>query len=216
MVAAVKPDRELTARETTFVHAIASGKGPSEAYRLAYDASKMTPASIKATAYNVSIRPHVEAKIAELKAKVEERMVLSRSRKRHILYEIAEAKRNKATDRIKAIEVDNRMSGDDAAIKIEGDITLISALGQLKHVEPVIELETQTHKIELKSLELPANETPVEVTLSKDFTMSVGEPEPATPSIPVDSSPFADSPPVFTPPAPQSSANAKRTRSYDE
>lgn len=219
MVASAKPpDRSLTPKQELFARLVAEGKGLSEAYRIAYN-TKGTPGAIKSDAYRTIILPHVEAKIAELKAKADERMFLTRSRKRHILYEIAETKRNKATDRIKAIEVDNRMSGDDAAIKIEGDITLLSALGQLKQVEPVIELETRVtpEPQRLAVVTDKAMETTPDERKAIAYIMAEPEkPEPAAPSVPFDSSPFADSPLVFAPPVQQSPANAKRTRSYYE
>jgi hypothetical protein len=213
MVASAKlPERALTSKQELFARLVAEGKGMSESYRIAYQ-SKSNPAAVRSDAWKLATDPRVERKIAELKARAEERMFLTRSRKRHILYQIAETPKNKATDRIKAIEVDNRMSGDDAAIKIEGDITLLSALGQLKQAEPVIELET---RVETPALPVSNGYQQTETNdpeIKMELTVS---PEPSTPAVPFDSSPFGEQAPVFTPASDSTPVKLTRTRSYDE
>lgn len=110
--------RALTPKERVFADAILDGKGPSEAYRIAYD----TKASGKVVSVNgakVQKRPHVSKYIAEERLRARNRRFLTREKKRGILAEIAEKKTAKNSDKIKAIEVDNRMTGDDAPQKVE-------------------------------------------------------------------------------------------------
>ena len=56
--------------------------------------------------------------------KAEKSLILSRQRKREILGEIAEDRDAKHGERVMAIKTDNQMTGDDAPVRIEGEITL--------------------------------------------------------------------------------------------
>lgn len=174
--------RSLTPQQEFFARLVAEGKSHAESYRIAFK-SKGSINSVKSNAYKVAIRPEVEAKIAEFKAKAEERMVLTRSRKRHILYEIAEAKRNRTGDRIKAIEVDNRMTGDEAPVKIEGDVTLGLVLGSLMQSTLVPEKLAQpvNEPITLPEAEEVLPSSPPE-KVTGDTEQSVASLPPAIPS----------------------------------
>lgn len=55
----------MTPKQQAFVQAILEGRGPSEAYRLAYNTKKMLPATIKNNAYKLSQRNDIATTIAE-------------------------------------------------------------------------------------------------------------------------------------------------------
>ena len=60
----------VTSAEEVFCQNIVRGLGPSDAYRAAYDTSRYKERTIHAGAKTVSQRPHVIARIAELRAPV--------------------------------------------------------------------------------------------------------------------------------------------------
>ena len=70
----------LTAKQSKFVDAILAGKLPSEAFRLAYDCSKMNPATIAQRAYDLCHKHgNVKAIIAAAKAQKAAKSLVSRA-----------------------------------------------------------------------------------------------------------------------------------------
>ena len=113
---------KLTPKQFRFAQAILQGDNQATAYRKAYD-SKAKPAVIAVKAHHVRNHPAVEAYISQVLAKREEQSLLTRNKKREVLASIALHKRNKPSDRIAAIKVDNDMTGD-AVTRVEEEITL--------------------------------------------------------------------------------------------
>lgn len=174
MVAAVRsPQKLLSGKEEAFCQAVANGKTFLESFRIAYDAKGYSKGAAQTQAYRLSCRDHIAARIRELREKIEERMVLSRSRKRHILYEIAEKRSNQPHERIKAIEVDNRMTGDEAPVKVEGDVTvglvLTHLLGSTAVPEKIAEPVSQAQE----TLEDPKAEQTLEVIVTDDAPQAI-------------------------------------------
>lgn len=153
-----RPQRNLTGKEEAFCQHVANGKTFLESFRIAYDAKGYSKGAAQVQAYRLSCKDHIAARIRELREKIEERMVLSRSRKRHILYEIAEKKSNQPHERIKAIEVDNRMTGDEAPVKVEGDVTVGLVLTALLSSTSVAEKIAEPVETETKAIEIVAGE----------------------------------------------------------
>ncbi len=114
-----------TPKQRTFVNAIVDGVGPSEAYRQAYNTNARDSA-LSSKAAKCQKSPCVIAYHAALVAQMERRRLLTRDRKREHLSAIAENDKAKASDRIRAIEVDNTMTGDNAPQKVE-----VFGLGEL-------------------------------------------------------------------------------------
>lgn len=114
---------ELSVPQQKFADGVLSGLNQSEAYRRAYPRAKLSvetaasrlAASVKVCQYMQTVR------LAEQK-----RGGLSRQQKREILSEIATSKDVSPGDRVRALQVDNRMTGDDAPMRVEGEITLNS------------------------------------------------------------------------------------------
>lgn len=119
--------RRMTAKQIAFAEAILDGKPPSQAYASAYVPNR-NPAVTKVRAQEVLKHPLVAAYIAKGREKLAKAKLLTRTKKREILFSIASSKTAKAGERVKAIEVDNAMTGDNKPVRIEGEITLYSVL----------------------------------------------------------------------------------------
>jgi hypothetical protein len=91
------------------------------------------------------LKPEVKALLADVKE-----AGMNRQRKREILKAIANDSRKSPMARIAAIKVDNEMTGDNAPVRIEGEITLhtiFNSLGGttgLPSPHEVIEIQTVT------------------------------------------------------------------------
>jgi len=116
-----------------FAQLVFSGANQSAAYQ---QAGYNPPGGIK-SAYEMASRLARNVKVANylhhlavISARTERSATLSRQRKRELLCDIAEDSA-KPGDRLSAIVVDNRMTGDDAPIRIEGEITLAGILSDL-------------------------------------------------------------------------------------
>ena len=77
-------------------------------------------------------RPEVAEYIAYLKVNIESDCTLSRQRKREILKKIAENFPEDRASAIQAIKTDNAMTGDDAPVRMEGELTLSSIFQALQ------------------------------------------------------------------------------------
>lgn len=103
----------LTSKQRAFANYIADGLNQSEAYRKAYG-GRPNFTTTKREAHAVRHNPKVAAEIDRLTAKHDKKQHLTREAKRRILREIVEDKNSKDSDRLKAIEIDNIMTGDNA------------------------------------------------------------------------------------------------------
>jgi hypothetical protein len=147
--------RPLTPKEEAFAQYIAKGKAASEAYRLAYD-PKGQPHTFRSNAYQVGRRPHVAARIDELKKPDQERLFLTRARKREILFEIAQNRRNKPVDRARAIDLDNQMTAEYTQnVRVEGEVTLgiiLSKLGLTTGIPQADEVKALAQPIDVQAV----------------------------------------------------------------
>lgn len=109
----------MTPKQEAFSQAVADGMDNSSAYRHAYNVRTTNNNTIAKKAWKIAHTPVVFARVEALKKEVSDGRLLQRVGKRVILCEIAEDKEQQAQNRIKAIEVDNRMTGDDAPQKVE-------------------------------------------------------------------------------------------------
>lgn len=88
--------------------------------------------------------------LAAVSARTSRAATLSRARKREILCDIAEDSEDGY--RLKAIEIDNKMTGDEAPVRLEGEITL---RGILERLQPSLGLPESR---EAAREDLPANQ----------------------------------------------------------
>lgn len=113
-------NRKLNHREKRFCSLVANGMAMRRAY-MAINGTKNED-SASAIAYRWSIRPAVQAQLAKLRAEMTEEGALSRAEKRHALANVVRSEVDETRDKLTAIQIDNRMTGDDEPFrKAAGD-----------------------------------------------------------------------------------------------
>lgn len=128
---------QLTALEHAMVALIAAGcTNHSEAYRRAGGKGHR---HADHHASKILARPHVRARLDELRAKADRAAVLTRTRKREFLAAVVErayvGTGHERLDRhcpLAAIKVDNEMTGDNAPQRVEAEVTLSAVLAALR------------------------------------------------------------------------------------
>jgi hypothetical protein len=120
--------RPLTPQQGLFADAVIEGCTKTDAYRRAYPASSLTGHALNVEASRTAALPHVDEYIAEALAERRREALLTRDQKRQILGGIAKNTRTPAHARIMAVRVDNDMTGDNAPVRVEGEITLHAVL----------------------------------------------------------------------------------------
>jgi hypothetical protein len=140
--------RKLTPQQALFADHVISGTRKTDAYRHAYPASSLTGHALNVEASRTAALPHVADYIAEALAERRREVLLTRDDKRQILGSIAKDTRKPASARILAVKTDNEMTGDNAPVRVEGEITLglifralvgttgLPAPAEMKHVLP--------------------------------------------------------------------------------
>jgi phage terminase small subunit len=110
---------KLTSKQEAFCQAICDGMSQSDAYRHAYNASKMKPETIQNSAHQLIQNREVTARIKELKSKLENKQLWTREQSINKAIEAIEMASNngKPLEILKGVEVLNKMHGYDAPIK---------------------------------------------------------------------------------------------------
>lgn len=163
-------NRKLTPQQHKFVQAILAGHLPKAAYKIAYPSA--TPRALRGRPYAMKKNKRVAAAISAGLAGSAEKLAatvgnktgaelvaagvisreiaeagMTRAEKRKILKRIANDSKASRVDRIRAIQTDNLMTGDNKPVRFEGEITLhgiFKALAQttgLPAANEVIELD---------------------------------------------------------------------------
>lgn len=115
----------LTPKQERFIQNIVSGMSQRQAYKDAYNAENMTDETIDVRACELFNDSKIRVRYQELINKLEEETLMTATEKRRMLKEMALDTSNSITDRIKAIDTDNKMTGEYVT-KIEGDIGITS------------------------------------------------------------------------------------------
>lgn len=110
---------KLTPKQRAFANEIAAGTNPSQAYRKCFNCVTASQTTVGAKASHLKSHPKVGPYIAALIAQQEKKRLLTRERKREHLALFVEDKTARTADRIKAIEVDNVMTGDNAPQQVQ-------------------------------------------------------------------------------------------------
>lgn len=118
----------ITPQQSKFCRLIADGCSQSEAYMKAYPKTK-TARAAESNGSRLMRNDKVKSEIQRLKSKTEAKETLTRQKKRQILAKIANG--DKATAAIQAIKVDNEMTGDNAPIRVEGELSIKKAWDQI-------------------------------------------------------------------------------------
>jgi hypothetical protein len=108
---------ELNNKQAKFVRLIAAGETKSDAYRQTYNpdgARTLTPRQVSKKADQIASSQSVTAALLELRGELRLKALLSLNDRLNILAGIAQQPSTKKGDRIRAIEVYSRISGDQA------------------------------------------------------------------------------------------------------
>lgn len=123
----------LTAKQEAFARALANGANYGDAYRLVYATSSQPKNFHRLAGMRVARLPKVATLIREIKARACYADTLERAQKRKLLRKIAEDTRAKPMDRLRAIDLDNRMTNDyQQTVRVEGEVTISAILASLR------------------------------------------------------------------------------------
>lgn len=115
----------LTAKQEKFIQNIITGMSQRDAYKNAYNAENMKDATIDTEACLLLKDPKVSKRYQEILKEMEKTAVMTALEKRLLLKEMVFDKKNSMSDRLKALDIDNKMSGEYIDnLKIESDNTL--------------------------------------------------------------------------------------------
>jgi hypothetical protein len=108
----------LTAKQEKFAQCIADGMNQSDAYRSAYDASKMKAETIQSKACLLMADGKVRARADELKSALAAKALWTREQSVSVLVNVIDDGDSKGGDKISAVKVLNEMHGFNAPIGI--------------------------------------------------------------------------------------------------
>lgn len=111
----------LTEKQEKFVQGIISGLNQSDAYRAAYNAEKMSDASIWREASVLMSLPKVTERIKELRDRSASGAVMSARERMEWLSELIRSNAETTADKLKAVDLINKMSGVYVQ-KVEADV----------------------------------------------------------------------------------------------
>lgn len=127
----------LTPKQEAFCKCIAyDGMSYSDAYRAAYNVEKMTDKSINEKASRLKDEVKISTRIQELRGDIDAPRILSAQKRLEWLSKLIESEEETTTDKLKAVDLMNKMQGNYTT-KIEGTIdTSVSKLdGILKQLK---------------------------------------------------------------------------------
>lgn len=112
---------KLTAKQEKFITNIIKGMSQREAYKDAYNAENMKDESIDCNACKLFNDAKIKQRYEELVKELEKEAVMTALEKRKLLKEMALNKMNSINDRLKALDIDNKMAGEYVT-KVEADV----------------------------------------------------------------------------------------------
>lgn len=126
--------------QRVFCHHVVGGLSHTRAYLLAYPNCKNRN-SAGAAACRLLRNVNVQEEIGRLRSELDRRSLLTRQRKRELLYAIGEDPGASGMVRIGAIREDNRMMGHDRPQRVEFEDSLMSEI--LANLEPTTGLPNE-------------------------------------------------------------------------
>lgn len=120
------PHVKLTAKQEAFCQAIADGLGQADAYRTAYDAADMKDATIYPHASRLMKNDKVAARIAELRAQVQEKQLWSREMSVKAL--VQAYKEGSGAVKVSAVKELNAMHGYNEPAKLQVDVRALKPI----------------------------------------------------------------------------------------
>ena len=102
----------LTAKQEKFVQNLLEGMNQADAYRSAYDASRMTDKTVHEKASLLAGQDKVRARLAELRDKLANEKIMSAQKRMEWLTEVIKDRSEKTENKIKAVDILNKMDGE--------------------------------------------------------------------------------------------------------
>jgi phage terminase small subunit len=112
---------KLTAKQEKFIQNIIKGMSQREAYKDAYNAENMKDETIDTEACLLFNDQKIAKRYSDLIKELEKEAVMTAIEKRMLLKEMALDKENSINDRLKALDIDNKMAGEYVT-KVEADV----------------------------------------------------------------------------------------------
>jgi hypothetical protein len=109
----------LTGKQEAFAQGMANGATQTSAYRKAYGGGNMLPATIQNSAYKLTVRDDIKARIAELQSALTSKSLWTREKSVLALAMIADNGEGRSSDIVAAIKELNAMHGFNAPTKQE-------------------------------------------------------------------------------------------------
>ena len=102
----------LTAKQDKFVNCIIEGMSQADAYRSAYNTSRMTDKTIHESASKLMADPKISTRVAELREKMTSKSIMTAQERMEWLTELINNADAGTTDRLRAIDIMNKMQGE--------------------------------------------------------------------------------------------------------
>lgn len=120
---------KLTAKQEKFITNIIKGMTQREAYKAAFKPENMKDKTVDEKACRLFNDGKIQARYNELLKELEDEAVMTAIEKRKLLKEMALDKDNSINDRLKALDIDNKMAGEyvtkvEAGINADINITI--------------------------------------------------------------------------------------------
>ena len=102
----------LTAKQEAFCQNIIQGMSQADAYRSAYDASRMTDKTVHEKACLLAGQDKITARITELRDKLSNENIMSAQKRMEWLTRLVMNNEASNTDKLKALDILNKMDGE--------------------------------------------------------------------------------------------------------
>lgn len=112
----------LTAKQEQFAQNIIKGMSQADAYRSAYNTKRMADKTIHENASRLANDSKISARIAELRDKISTESVMTAQNRLEWLTELICSEKACTTDKLKAIDIMNKMTGEYVQ-KVQAEVT---------------------------------------------------------------------------------------------
>ena len=102
----------LTAKQEKFVQNIIEGMSQADAYRSAYDTSKMTDKTVHEKASILASNGKVRARLTELRDRLANEKIMSSQKRMEWLTSLIQDNDASNTDKLRALDILNKMDGE--------------------------------------------------------------------------------------------------------
>ena len=112
----------LTAKQEQFAQSIIKGMNQADAYRSAYNTSRMTDKTIHEKASRMANDGKVVARITELRGQISKENIMTAQKRLEWLTEAIQSEEVSVNDKLKAIDIMNKMQGEYVQ-KVQAEVT---------------------------------------------------------------------------------------------